>query len=283
MTDQLEADLRDAFSARAAGLPEESAMRLRTVTFHPRTRRLSPKWMVGSLSGVAAATGAIVSVVVLGAAQPAFAGWTATPLSDATPSPTAASSCQGGLNRANVPGQSTGPWNLVDTDVRGPYSFVVYQDGQAIATCFTGPSFTVVSAATDGTATGNGQATVSVTGGSGGGSAAVSAGRSVMVVVPSSGPGAVERAIVSHLDLQTADGGAYTMVEGQSASALTGVTLVRSDGTSVQATVGNGWFVAWWPGNLDVTSAVLSTPDGQSTVTFQPVSPPNPSSLGQGS
>jgi hypothetical protein len=283
MTDQLEADLRDVFAARAAQLPEESAMRLRTITFHPRTRRLSPKWMVGSLSGLAAGTGAIVSVVVLGAAQPAFAGWTATPLSDATPSPTAASSCQVQLNQANVPGESTGQWNVVDTDVRGPYSFVVYQDGQAFATCFTGPSFTVVSAATDGTATGNGEATVSVSGGVVGGSAAVSAGRSVMVMVPTSGPGAVERAIVSHLDLQTADGGAYTMVEGQSTSDLTGVTLVRSDGTSVQATVGYGWFVAWWPGDLDVSSATVSTPEGQSTVTFQAVSAPNPSSPGQGS
>ena len=33
------------------------------------------------------------------------------------------------------------------------------------------------------------------------------------------------------------------------------MTLILDDGTNVQATVANGWFVAWWPGAQDVKSA----------------------------
>ena len=36
---------------------------------------------------------------------------------------------------------------------------------------------------------------------------------------------------------------------GRVGTDVTGVTLVLGDGTSVQATVTNGWYAAWWPGN----------------------------------
>jgi DNA-directed RNA polymerase specialized sigma24 family protein len=43
------------------------------------------------------------------------------------------------------------------------------------------------------------------------------------------------------------------------------VTLVLDDGTKVQATVANGWFIAWWPGSHQLESAELTTPAGNAT------------------
>lgn len=63
-------------------------------------------------------------------------------------------------------------------------------------------------------------------------------------------------------------GDGYTFIEGQAGSDVSGVTLEFPGGSSVQATVQNGWFAAWWPGTTDATSAVLTTPAGTPTVTL---------------
>ena len=44
------------------------------------------------------------------------------------------------------------------------------------------------------------------------------------------------------------DGHALTMVDGPVGAGVTGVTVIRSNASSVQATVQNGWYLAWWPG-----------------------------------
>jgi hypothetical protein len=54
------------------------------------------------------------------------------------------------------------------------------------------------------------------------------------------------------------------IVDGPVLASVTGVTLARSDGSDVQATTGGGWFVAWWPGAQDVTSAEITSPSGAS-------------------
>ena len=43
------------------------------------------------------------------------------------------------------------------------------------------------------------------------------------------------------------------------ATGVSAVTLVLDDGTKVQATVDNGWFVAWWPNAGQPKSAELTT------------------------
>ncbi|HTX00067.1 MAG TPA: hypothetical protein VMD59_14880, partial [Acidimicrobiales bacterium] len=77
MDEQLEAELRRVFSSHASEVTAGAAERLRRIDYHPRARRISPLVTAGTLGGAAA--GAIASVVVLGAAQPAFAGWRASP------------------------------------------------------------------------------------------------------------------------------------------------------------------------------------------------------------
>jgi hypothetical protein len=72
--------------------------------------------------------------------------------------------------------------------------------------------------------------------------------------------GSVSHLALTHLTANSQ--GPLTLVEGQIDESVTGVTLVLSDGEHVQATTGNGWLLAWWPGSLDATSAEITTASG---------------------
>ncbi len=63
-------------------------------------------------------------------------------------------------------------------------------------------------------------------------------------------------------------GDALTLSDGRVGSGVTGVTIDLSDGTSVQATVSNGWYLAWWPGDASATQALIATASGTNTVTY---------------
>jgi hypothetical protein len=262
MYEQLESDLRQTFSRHAAALPAESEARLCGIDFHPRGARWSGTARVTSLAGAAAATGTVVSVLVLGGAQPAFAGWTAAPTpSSSDQSTAAAQNCQTQIDQSPAVGTSSAAWTPVDTDVRGPYTVTVYKDGASFATCFNGPSFTVVNAESPDDQSSSGS--VHVGSGAGAGPSSTSIG-----IYAGSDPAGVTQLTVSHLNLDQASGGPYTLVEGQIGSDVTGVTLVRSDGQDVQATTGDGWLVGWWPGTAGVSSAAVTSPSGQTSETF---------------
>jgi hypothetical protein len=280
MINQLEKDLRDLFASRASTVPADASTRVRGASFHPRVgHRWSPKVTIGSLAGLAATTGTVVSVIVLGSAQPAFAGWTAAPTAlSSTQGTSASQSCQSQIMQSpEAAGTSSADWTPVDTDTRGPYTVLVYQDGSADATCFNGPSFSVVNAESSGN--GNGQRSqsnsVGIDRGSSAGTGSGSSTVSVGTLVGNDSNG-VTQMTVSHLDLDSASGGAYTLVEGQIASGVAGVTLVRSDGEDVQATTGGGWLVAWWPGNEGISSAEVTTSSGQASETFDTTTLPPP-------
>jgi hypothetical protein len=76
------------------------------------------------------------------------------------------------------------------------------------------------------------------------------------------GPGQIT---LDRLQGASADGQNYIIAEGSTGSGVSATTLVLSDGTRVTATVGNGLFLAWWPGSAAVTSASLTTPSGTTT------------------
>ena len=63
-------------------------------------------------------------------------------------------------------------------------------------------------------------------------------------------------------------GKALTLVDGRTGAGVTAVTIERSDGSSVQATVANGWYLAWWPGTVTATNAEVTTASGTTTVAF---------------
>ena len=150
MTDSLDIALRRALHAQADQLPPETVDRLRAIDFHPRTHRISPRVTIGAAAGVAASTAAAVSLLVVGGAPPAFAGWQATPTTPtAGQLATAEASCRAQLAGqppgSSADGQGSSP---VLTDVRGPYTVAIYAEGSSDVTCFTGPSFTAVSGKT---------------------------------------------------------------------------------------------------------------------------------------
>src|SRR5580704_4690725 len=61
---------------------------------------------------------------------------------------------------------------------------------------------------------------------------------------------------------------AVNVAAGRTGAGVSGVTLTLDDGTNVQATVGAGCFVAWWPSGHPIKSAELTTPTGIVTQTF---------------
>jgi len=159
-----------------------------------------------------------------------------------TPTPTPPSPGQLATAQASCEGGRSPiaglPLKLADT--RGPFTFSVYASDTSSATCISGPSFTAVSGST----------------------------ASAPIDVPA-----------GHVLLSThatsRGGAAYSYADGRAGDGVSAVTLVLDDGTDVQATVANGWFVAWWPSTHSVTSARITTPAGVSSQTV-PAGPPPP-------
>ena len=50
----------------------------------------------------------------------------------------------------------------------------------------------------------------------------------------------------------------FERLVGRVGSAVTGVVVHRANGTDVTATVQNGWFLAWWPGDDDAPTITVS-------------------------
>jgi len=233
MPDQLEQNLREAFSHRAAQLNPDSLARLRAIDYHPRRRRLGKLPAIGALGavGTAAAVGALVSLG--SSAGPAFAGWQPTP---STPAP-------GQLAQAEQAcGQGLG--SPVLTDSRGPYTAAIYADSATSDVCLSGNGVSMSSSSTlggGGPGVGRSAATASVAAGQ----------------IELAGGGTRDSA-----------GNALTLVDGRTGAGVTAVTIERSDGSSVHATVADGWYLAWWPGTVAATKADVTTASGTSTVAF---------------
>jgi hypothetical protein len=210
--------------------------RRRAPTLLSPRRRLIP--LALSLAVAVTATVLIVGTDGTGP-QKAFAGWSATP--------TPAASGQLQAAEAACAAQRPTLASLVPTvvDTRGPTTLLVYADGgvsvptprypsgrQFATACATGaPAF--------GTLIGSGAGAIAIAGSE----------------------------VVPHIEgLQVAaDGQGFGYLDGQVGPAVTAVTLVLDDGSSVQATTSNGWFGAWWPGNEGAQSAQITTATGTTT------------------
>lgn len=254
MTQTLQDQVRTALAARAAQLPDGAAQRITHHDYRPRTRSWRPQIAIGAVVAAGAAAAAI-AVVDLGAGTPeAFAGWKASPTPAAAGQVSSAeAACQQRLAAAPAPPggaqAALGDLTPVLTDTRGPFTFVVLANANASATCINGPSFTSAS----------------------------ESGSPTPVTVPA---GKIE------LMARTAegDGQSYSFADGHTGAGVTGVTLVLADGTKVQTTVDNGWFVAWWPGTSNVTSAEVTTAAGTATQPInEPAVPPCPAGATCGS
>lgn len=157
-----------------------------------------------------------------------------------TAKPTRASAAE--VASANADCQAQSPISglpLQLTDVRGPFTFSIYADDESSATCITGPSF-----------------------------AAVASSHASLQQTPPPDK------ISFDFHSTTREGQPFSFAEGRAADGVSAVKLTLADGTSIDATVANGWFVAWWPSLQTVKSADITTPTGVSTQTFP--TPPTP-------
>jgi hypothetical protein len=291
MKTEFEADLSEAFAARAAAVPVAAASRLRSMDYRPR--RLRAPVTVGAGVLASAGTAGVVLSVVLGGAAPAYAGWSAAPTAPSnSPSPSAAASCQSQLTTTpSGPdgwGIGSGAWENVLTDVRGPFTVALFQNDGAYASCFTSSSFTEVSmvssGGSSGAAAGSARSSASLgasTQGESGGGGGGAGGMSSVSLGGGTASGDLTQVTQSHLS--TSDG-PYTLVDGRVATGVTAVTLVLDDGQDVATTVAGGWFVAWWPDSAGATSAQVTSPGGTTTesLVWAHHSPAGPPALGTG-
>jgi hypothetical protein len=120
------------------------------------------------------------------------------------------------------------------SDSRGPYTASIYAGSTTSNVCLSGNGVSMSSSSTSQVP------------------ASVAAGH-----IQSNGGGTRDSA-----------GNALTLVDGRTGAGVTAVTIDRGDGSSVQATVAHGWYLAWWPGTVAAKNAEVTTASGTSTVTF---------------
>jgi hypothetical protein len=135
-------------------------------------------------------------------------------------------------NAAQACGQDLG--SPVLSDSRGPYTASIYSDSTTSDVCLSGNGVSMSSSSTSAAR------------------ASVAAGQ-----IQIGGGGTRDAA-----------GDALTLVDGRTGAGVTAVTIHRSDGSSVQATVANGWYLAWWPGTVTARNAEITTASGTSTAEF---------------
>jgi hypothetical protein len=226
----IEDQLRATLHERAADVTPETIQRVAQAQYHPRTHRWTTKRpALKALTGSAAlAAGGIGTAIAL-------LGGASPAFAGWSATPTAPA--QGQLQQALQACQSRAPVNglpLVLSDTRGPFTFAIYADSASSTICTTGPNF----------------------------QSAQGSSSSQPVTVPA------DQLQLTQDRGTNAQDDTYAFADGRAGSDVTGATLNLSDGTQVQATVQNGWFVAWWPGDASVTSATLTTSSGTSTQTF---------------
>lgn len=231
MNDLLERELREALADRAALIPREATARLRAVDYRPRSH-----WLPSRSRSHRLPSRPLQGALGLGGAA-AVAGAAIVLASSAAPafagwtaSPTAP---QPGQVAAAEQQCDAGAGAPALSDTRGPYTASIFADG---STCLSGNGITINSS------------------GTGDPNASIPAG-----TIELGGAGESDSA-----------GNALTMVDGRIGTGVTSVTITRSDGSSVQATVKNGWYLAWWPGTQRAVTAKVATANGTNTQSFPP-------------
>jgi len=179
----------------------------------------------GALGASLAAAAAVVVVLLSSGAPAAFAGWTAIPTAPSRDAIKAARTACGRVASEAV----------LAADQRGPYTAIVYQRGAKPTECVTDGRRELLSQST--------------------------------LYPPRmfASPGAGNATLpIPSRRWWTHPRRRLTAVSGTVGPGVTGVTLRLANGTSVAATVGHGWYIAWWPGSfadhaypttIDVTTA----------------------------
>ncbi|HEY2596371.1 MAG TPA: hypothetical protein VGK33_20965, partial [Chloroflexota bacterium] len=170
----------------------------------------------------------------------AFAGWSAT---TTTPAGTQLQSAEAACEKDTPSVVSLTP---MITETRGPYSMLVWDAGERVIVCIGGAQGTLFCA----------------------------------VVRPVRTTALDPDAIAPEsfgFDIAAAQQGQSAAIDGRVGANVTSVTLLLDDGSSVQTTVDNGWFAAWWPGSpAAIRSAEITTAAGTTTEPLNVPAPPPP-------
>ena len=118
------------------------------------------------------------------------------------------------------------------TDARGPYTAAIYAQSDTTAVCLSGNNIFMSSSSTT-----TQQFTVAA------GQLQFSGGMT-----------------------RDSAGDQLTLADGRTGAGVIGVAFELSDGTTVQATVSGGWYMAWWPGSATATTAEVTTTSGTASV-----------------
>jgi hypothetical protein len=224
-------ELREIVAQRSQPAPGQRTPFLRARTTMPR-RGLRLGATIGAV------TVAVVAVVLVlgtngGGPPKALAGWSAQPTAPAIGQLQAAeSACQQ---------RSAGLGSLTPilVDVRGPFSLLIYAQSGSTTTCLTGLPV-------GGTFVSNPD-----------------------THAPSVATGTIDP--TQDLNMSILTGGYLHIVVGPVGVGVTGVSFGLDDGSSVEATVANGWLAAWWPGiqgahgTQGAKSATITTESGTTT------------------
>jgi hypothetical protein len=247
MSHPLESELRAAFAARLETVSPEREARLCALDYRSRARRHRRVWAAMGTGGTVLTGGVVVAAILMLSSGASVAqGWTPIPTAPsaaAVAAATAACNWVNALNAPNGPPALTG--TPVLTDGRGSYTAAIYVNGHVAYICIS-----------------NGQHT---------GTGLTSNGRLLSFEAapgpdqlgdPSGGGGSAP-------GFPASDGPTSSNqeedVQGLAGSDVSAVSFAFADGSTVEATVQNGWYFAWWPGNSWPTTVQVTTGSGTHT------------------
>jgi hypothetical protein len=225
-------------------MPDDATDRLAQIDYWPVSPRRVGVWAIAGAAGVAASCCAVIAVLLFSSSSGplgvpmAYAGWSATPTK---PTPAALAKATAACNWLVV--HRSAPklvGRRVLSDARGKFVAVIYVSGIRESDCISDGRDTSTGEESNNrmlgffTAPGPDQLGLA----SGGGGSAPGF------------PGSRSR------------DGVYEYRLGLAGSNIIAVTFRFGDRTTVDATVQNGWYFAWWPNTDYPTSVQLTTKSG---------------------
>lgn len=234
-----ESELRSAFAARLEMLSPEREARLCAFDYRSRARRHRRVWAAMGTGGTALTGGVVAAaILILSSGASVAEGWTPVPSAPSAAAVATATAACNWVNDRNGPPILTG--TPVLTDGRGTYTAAIYVDGHVAHICISNGQHEATGIETNGRILSVGAAPDPNQLGNpsgGGGSAPGFPGSS----------------------------GQEQDVEGLAGSDVSAVTFKFADGSTVEASVQNGWYFAWWPGNSWPSSVRVTTSTGTRT------------------
>lgn len=238
-------------------------------------------WATVGLSATTLTCAVIAAVVLLSSgAAPAYAGWTPDPAVPTAAQLAAATAVCNRQNSINGPAVMTG--TPVLTDQRGRFTAALFTDGTVVYKCLS-----------DGTDTSTGMndalAHLYARPGpdqlelpdTGGGSLAGFLGGTAGQTLPAQWRAELDsprvksdpklRARIKNAYNSELSSGMERNAFGLAGSDVSAVSFSFADGTTVAATIQNGWYFAWWPSMITPTTVTVTTTSG--TVTTSPMMP----------